>query len=570
MTKAVIYARYSCENQREESIEGQLRECLAFAKHKGFEVVDKYIDRAISAKTDDRPSFQQMIHDGTDHKFDVVIVWKMDRFSRNRLNALQYKSILKKAHVKLISATEAISDGPEGILLESVLDGMAEYYSADLAQKVKRGMTENVLEGKFNGGPVPFGYDVVNGRFVVNENQALIVKEIFYQYANTGMSANQLAKYFSDKGVFYKNGKPFDSGTIYGILGNRKYIGEYRLGEHVNKQGIPALVDEELFTRAVNKRAVFKKHASQFKSKIGYPLSGKAFCGLCGESLVGESSTKKERTYNYYRCRNYRRTHCLLPEVKSSLLEKVVMEALVSFLKDNINIKEMQQAIVERQTGSSSTLKILENQLKATNTKMGNILATIEEGRGVDGLSQRYHELEKEKKKLEEDISKEKKSLPSIGQKDILLTLPSMANLDFEDKGTKERLISQFIDSVFLYPDGKVQIFFYFIGSEHVSFENLSNGEIQVIKCKGESYQEKYIGDKCFGISVKNPSFRFSDKKRYKMKSIYKNGTNQYYKFLNTLFDMVSGLQSIDLINDQMKRKPKFLKKDFLEEMSSL
>ena len=133
---AVIYARYSTDSQREESIEGQIRECTAYAEKNGFTVVKHYIDRAISAKTDNRPQFQQMIKDSERGIFDIIIVWKLDRFARNRYDSARYKTQLKRNGVKLVSATEVISAGPEGIILESVLEGYAEYYSADLAEKV--------------------------------------------------------------------------------------------------------------------------------------------------------------------------------------------------------------------------------------------------------------------------------------------------------------------------------------------------------------------------------------------------------------------------------------------------
>ena len=155
---AVIYARYSSDNQREESIEGQIRECTAYAEKNGITIVKHYIDRAISAKTDNRPEFQQMIKDSDKKLFDIVLVWKLDRFARNRYDSARYKTQLKKNGVKLMSATEIISEGPEGIILESVLEGYAEYYSADLSEKVIRGMTENALKGKFTGGAIPFGY----------------------------------------------------------------------------------------------------------------------------------------------------------------------------------------------------------------------------------------------------------------------------------------------------------------------------------------------------------------------------------------------------------------------------
>ena len=161
----VIYARYSSDNQREESIEGQLRECQAFATKNGISLLEPYIDRALSAKTDNRPNFQKMIKDSAAKKFDVVIVWKLDRFARNRFDSAHYKSVLRKNGVKVVSATEAISEGAEGILLESMLEGMAEYYSAELSEKVVRGLTENALKCKYNGGTLPIGYTIDENQF---------------------------------------------------------------------------------------------------------------------------------------------------------------------------------------------------------------------------------------------------------------------------------------------------------------------------------------------------------------------------------------------------------------------
>lgn len=130
--KGVIYARYSSDNQTEASIEGQLRECMEFAERAGIDVIGNYIDRAFSAKSDHRPEFQRMIKDSYKHAFDCIIVWKLDRFSRNRYDSAHYKTLLRKNGVKVVSAMESISEGSEGILLESVLEGMAEYYSNDV------------------------------------------------------------------------------------------------------------------------------------------------------------------------------------------------------------------------------------------------------------------------------------------------------------------------------------------------------------------------------------------------------------------------------------------------------
>ena len=146
--KAVIYARYSAgPKQTDQSIDGQVRVCRKYCEEHGMEVVDIYADRHITGKTDARPEFQRMIRDSAFGKFDAVCVYKTDRFSRNKLDSVVYKKQLKDNGVKLCYAAEAIPEGPEGIILESLMEGLAEYYSAELAQKIRRGMYETALKG---------------------------------------------------------------------------------------------------------------------------------------------------------------------------------------------------------------------------------------------------------------------------------------------------------------------------------------------------------------------------------------------------------------------------------------
>lgn len=212
--KAVIYARYSSDNQREESIEGQIRECTAFAEKNGVTILRHYIDRAFSAKTDNRPEFQNMVKDSGRRLFDMVIVWKLDRFARNRYDSARYKATLKKNGVKVVSATEVISDGAEGIILESVLEGYAEYYSADLSEKVVRGMTENALKSKYNGGTLPIGYMIDSEQyFQLDPLTAPFVLEAFKRYAE-GATMKEIRDYLNGQGVKNTRGQPLTYNSI--------------------------------------------------------------------------------------------------------------------------------------------------------------------------------------------------------------------------------------------------------------------------------------------------------------------------------------------------------------------
>lgn len=173
--------------------------CKAFAVKNDIQIVGTYIDRAFSARTDNRPDFQKMIKDSASKKFELIIVWKLDRFARDRYDSAHYKAALRKNGVKVISATEKISEGSEGILMEAVLEGMAEYYSAELSEKVVRGLTENAYKCKFNGGTLPLGYTIDSEQhFQIDPLVAPAVLEAFKRYAE-GTSMTEIAQEMNAK-----------------------------------------------------------------------------------------------------------------------------------------------------------------------------------------------------------------------------------------------------------------------------------------------------------------------------------------------------------------------------------
>ncbi len=268
--RAVIYARYSSENQREESIEGQLRECTEYAKKNDIQLIGTYIDRAFSARSDNRPDFQKMVKDSSSKKFDLVIVWKLDRFARDRYDSAHYKAMLRKNGVKVVSATEKISEGSEGILMEAVLEGMAEYYSADLSEKVVRGLTENALKCKFNGGTLPLGYTIDSEHhFQIDPVTAPAVLSAFKAYAD-GASMTEVADEMNIKDLRSAFGGKIGVDMVTRMLKNRRYIGEFRYREIVNPNGIPAIVPTELFERVQERMKTNKKAPAKHKAEDEY------------------------------------------------------------------------------------------------------------------------------------------------------------------------------------------------------------------------------------------------------------------------------------------------------------
>ena len=160
----VIYARFSSHSQTEQSIEGQLKVCYEYAQAHQYTVIGEYIDRAQSGTSDNRTDFQRMILDSEKHTFQGVLVYQLDRFARNRYDSAIYKAKLKKNGVRVLSARENITEDASGILIEGVLESMAEYYSAELSQKINRGRKINASKCLSNGSNPGLGYKVDKDR----------------------------------------------------------------------------------------------------------------------------------------------------------------------------------------------------------------------------------------------------------------------------------------------------------------------------------------------------------------------------------------------------------------------
>ena len=334
---AVIYARYSSDNQREESIEGQIRECTAYAEKNGITVIKHYIDRAFSAKTDNRPEFQQMIKDSGKKLFDVVLVWKFDRFARNRFDSANYKMILKKNGVHLISVMEPIAEGSQGILVETLLEGMAEYYSAELSEKVIRGQTENALKGKCTGGTGTIGYKIDGDRFYhLDPLTSPLVLEAFQRYDN-GDKMVEIVNFLNDKGVRNMLGGKMTHSSVNTMLKNRRYIGELSFRDIVVPDAIPVIVPKDLFDRVQKRLDKNKRAPACGKADEEYLLTTKLFCGKCGALMFGESGTSATgRTYYYYKCANVkRRKGCNKKTVQKDWLEDLVVRETMKLIQDD-------------------------------------------------------------------------------------------------------------------------------------------------------------------------------------------------------------------------------------------
>lgn len=469
---AVIYARYSSDNQREESIEGQIRECTAYAEKNDITVVKHYIDRAVSAKTDNRPQFQQMIKDSERKLFDLVLVWKLDRFARNRYDSARYKTQLKKNGVKLMSATETISEGPEGIILESVLEGYAEYYSADLSEKVVRGQTENILKGRCNGGRGTFGYTLDSERrFHIDPVTSPFVMEAFKRY-NEGATMKEIRDWMNEQGVKNPVGGALTYNSVEHMLKNRRYIGELKYRDVLIADAIPPIVPTELFEEVQQKIAKNKKAPARRKAEDDYLLTTKLFCGYCGSLMFGESGTSRSgNTYRYYKCATAKKKRsCHKKTVRKDWLEDLVIAKIRDLIMDDAVIDAIVASVMELQNKESTSLPLYEKQLKETETGIQNMLNAIQAGILTSSTKERLEALETRKKDLEAKIAEEKLAKPVIKEEFVRFWLLHFRKLDLSQREQRQVLVDTFINAIYLYDDKMLITFNYKEGTETVSF----------------------------------------------------------------------------------------------------
>ena len=476
---AVIYARYSSDSQREASIEGQLRDCKDYAEKNGITVVGTYIDRAYSAKTDDRPDFQRMIKDSAKKIFDVVLVWKLDRFARNRYDAVNYKYQLEKNGVHLVSAMEPISQGPEGIMVESMLIGMAEYYSAELALKVARGERENALQCKYNGGVVPLGFTIgkEDRLYHIDPETAPIVQEIFTRYAD-GEPAEKIAASLNERGLRTRTGKPFVKNSFFQIFRNRRYIGEYRYKDIVTPGGIPAIVDQDLFDR-VQQRFEQNRiaHGRPAKEDVSYLLTTKLFCGKCGTLMGGESGTSHMgNTYYYYKCGNAKRhgkAHCDLKAIRKEPLERFVVDTAIKVIFSDEIIERLIDLVMEAQQKENTRLPVLKDQLRDTEKRLANLLEAIEQGILTPTTKQRLDELEARKEALNTSILEEELKKPVLTREWLRFWFEKFRKGDMRDMEHQRQIIDTFVNSVYVFDDRVVLNFNFTDDSKTISREEV-------------------------------------------------------------------------------------------------
>ena len=455
MTPVCIYARYSSANQREESIEGQLRECRRYAERFGYSVIKEYTDSAISGRSDQRPAFQQMIKESERHAFEAVLVWKLDRFARNRYDAAIYRNKLKKNGVKIVSVTENFSDGPEGVILEGLLESLAEYYSLNLSENISRGMYDSALQRKYLGKRM-LGYRKGSGGcYEIDPDTAPIVRRIFTEYQE-GKPQAEIVEDLNRDGFRTSRGQLFNKNSLYRIISNEKYTGMYRYKDIEDPEGIPPIISRELF-ESVNKMAKRRQYKKRRQDPADrFLLTGKLFCGHCGHPMTGESARSKNGNYfKYYSCTESRKrgSDCKKKRVAKDWIEAEVIRIISAEVLSDEFIGIVVDAFLEKQNEKSTKkeLEALNHQLKEVEKKITNINNAIANGIWSTSTGSMLADLEAQQTALQESIRIESIAPPEFTREDVTAILVNLRESAAGSEDTASALIDGFIKKIYLF-----------------------------------------------------------------------------------------------------------------------
>jgi len=486
--KAAVYARYSSDNQREESIDAQLRAIREYCQRCGIQIVKIYTDEARSATTDDRPGFLQMIQDSALGLFSVVIVHKLDRFSRDRYDSAFYKRQLKKNGVRLISVLEPLDDSPESIILESVLEGMAEYYSRNLARETMKGMKETAFKCKHNGGKPPLGYDVAPDKsYLINEQEARAVKLIFEMYAS-GKGYSDILKTLISEGCRTKTGRPFGKNSLHEILKNEKYRGVYifnrterklngKRNHHKSKSedeiikidgGMPRIIDDDTWEAVQERMGNHKRGANS--AKENYLLAGLIYCGKCGGAMTGtrKYAGRNKDLYVSYECSTRKRTKaCDMKAIGKEYVENLVIDYLEKRLFSPEAIEKLVIKITEYAASQSQEInrdiKAFTDQLAGVQTEINNIVNAIAAGMFHQSMKAKMDELEAKKTNLTIKLEEAKLQAQTHAPTEDMIRNYLQKDADIKNKSPEEqkRIIQTYVKKVVVYDD-KVDTFVTF------------------------------------------------------------------------------------------------------------
>lgn len=481
-TNAVIYARYSSHAQRDVSIEQQVQKCTEYAIREGLTITEIYSDAAISGKTDNRPAFQRMMADSKKHKFQYVIAWKSNRMGRNMLEAMINNAALLQEGVHCLYVEEDFGDTASGRFALRTMMNVNQFYSENMAEDIRRGLMDNASKAMVNTRP-PFGYAVGEDRkFVIREDQAAIVREIFHRLLE-GWSYADLADDLNRRGIKTAYGREWNKGSFHAMVQNEMYIGVYKYSSVRIEGGVPALLDRKTFEEVQYRLRTKSNPIGRSQNYSEYLLTGKLFCGYCKEPMVGLSGTGRHGELHYYyvcQGRRKKKNGCEKKNVRREDIEEKVIQSIRDYvLKDDVidTIIDSYSRFYES-ARKDSALVAQREQLQQNKKATENLLKAIEMGIFTETTKDRLMSLEAERKDLEDSIRMAEEALVRITPDQVRFFIERFKSMDADDRDVQRQLVKTFIQEIYLYDD-HMKILFSFdpSGERRIDFSEVEAGE---------------------------------------------------------------------------------------------
>ena len=422
--RAAIYARFSSHNQRSESIDIQVENSRAYCEREGLQVVHEYCDYAQTGRNVDRAEFQRMMSDAKLGLFDYVVIYKVTRIMRNRDEMALARIMLRKAGVEILYAGEEIASGSSGVLQLGMLEVLAEWESAIDSERIRDGIQKNAARCMANGRKL-YGWDIEEGRYVVNEREAAVLRRMKNMLFSGSSIADIVRAVSAERS---KRGAKFNQDTVTKLLKRVQNAGVYKYAGHEVEGGMPAIwsqAEQDMINSIISDR---HRPRRKIDSALEFPLTGKLYCSRCGAPMSGTSGTSKTGTaYHYYKCRKCRRT------VRRDLIEDAVVDMTYEAVKrDDVRSRiaaTLADYEAEQAGGTKPESYFIKKEIRRIDTAFERIWQAIEDGIAPPGGRERTEELKRQKSELEArlHIAEQAEGFePSID--DVLLWLDDLAN----------------------------------------------------------------------------------------------------------------------------------------------
>lgn len=492
----VIYARFSSHNQREESIEQQIAECRIYAASNGIRVIETYADCAKTGRSDRRPQFQRLQRDAKKGKFSVILAYKSNRISRNMLNAMMFENEMDKLNVKVLYAKEEFGNNAAGRFALRTMMNVNQFFSENMGEDIRRNQADNAQNCRANG-PASYGYKTgEDGKFVIDDASAEVVREIFTRVA-CGEPFVDISDDLNARGIRTRQGNKWGKSSFATIIKNERYIGTYIYKDVRIEGGMPEIISKELFYKVQNILKNKKNPQGRHRDNGDYLLTGKLFCGECEEHMIGMSGTSKSGAlYYYYVCNNKRLGgSCTKANAKRDYVEKEIARAIKEYiLKDDV-IEWIADIVEDYQKAKKDNpeLQTLEDRLADTKKSISNMLIAIEQGIITTSTKERLMQLETEQSEITSQIALLNSENFDVTRDQVIAWLESFKEGAIDDKEYQVQLFNAFLRKAYLFDDGHATLILDLFCSENKSL-NIDLPEISACSFGEECSRKLFDG----------------------------------------------------------------------------